>query len=469
MPFFVSSDVIGGEDEITEAFYVYSHLGCDEQMWDAEGKEVDSFVVKKLLSKYGEFFASQVLGEDLRLTLRVPNPTVEQAEAKVLLETLEGIPRSFDAASLYYGRDVAPIFEVILPMTTSARCIERVYRYYRDFIVKRQELRFSEDDITVAEWIGRFAPEEVQVIPLVEDLENQLAAADIVRAYLGERNPPYQRVFLARSDPAMNYGQIGAVVSNKIALQRLARLEEERGIPIYPIIGAGSAPFRGNLAPANVDRLIAEYPSAQTFTVQSAFKYDYDVPAVQAAIAQMKKHVRSVPTAVDEKALLAILKLYQREYRSQVAELAPLINRTAAYMPRRRLRKLHIGLFGYARSMGGVTLPRAITFTGSLYSIGLPPELLGLTVLGRSEYATIKEAYLHADSDFADALAFLNPDASPLARRIADHAEKLGLQWRTHKHHLEHTKRIVKAMDGSDGGRIAEEVLMAAAHRHFLG
>lgn len=39
------------------------------------------------------FAASSVLaGEDLRLTLRVPNPAVEGTEANVLLETLESIP-----------------------------------------------------------------------------------------------------------------------------------------------------------------------------------------------------------------------------------------------------------------------------------------------------------------------------------------------------------------------------------------
>lgn len=34
VPFFASSSVLAGEDEIKEAYYVFSHLGCDEQMWD---------------------------------------------------------------------------------------------------------------------------------------------------------------------------------------------------------------------------------------------------------------------------------------------------------------------------------------------------------------------------------------------------------------------------------------------------
>jgi len=51
VPFFAEHSDLGGDDEIREAFYAYADLGCDEQMWDVEGKEVDAFVVKKLLSR----------------------------------------------------------------------------------------------------------------------------------------------------------------------------------------------------------------------------------------------------------------------------------------------------------------------------------------------------------------------------------------------------------------------------------
>ena len=73
-PFFAEASVLKGEDEVKEAYYVFSHLGCQEQMWDYEGKEVDGFVVKKLLSNYPDYFATHKLGEDCFITLRVPNP-----------------------------------------------------------------------------------------------------------------------------------------------------------------------------------------------------------------------------------------------------------------------------------------------------------------------------------------------------------------------------------------------------------
>src|SRR3989344_9662464 len=102
-PPFSSSPVINGEEEITEAHYAFDTLGCDEQLWDSEGKEVDNFVVKKLFTKYPDYFRKHVLGKDVFLTLRVPNPEIEKDEGKILLETLHSIPRNFDIARRFYG------------------------------------------------------------------------------------------------------------------------------------------------------------------------------------------------------------------------------------------------------------------------------------------------------------------------------------------------------------------------------
>ncbi len=252
-PFFAESPVIKGEDEVKEAFYVFSHLGCHEQMWDYEGKEVDSFVVKKLLSRYEHFFRDVILGKDVRLTLRVPNPSWEKAEAKVLLETLESIPRSFDASKIFYSEDIAPIFEVILPMVTSHIELNRVFYYYKNFVVGKQNKSFFYGDITIAEWIGEFKPHEINVIPLIEDLPYILNCDKIVEEYLVDKVVEYQRVFLAKSDLALNYGAVASTLALKIALAKLEELEERLSTPIYPIVGFGSAPFRGNLRPDTVD------------------------------------------------------------------------------------------------------------------------------------------------------------------------------------------------------------------------
>lgn len=469
VPFFATSAVLAGEDEIREAFYAYSHLGCDEQMWDVEGKEIDTYVVKKLLSFYPEYFQDHVLGEDLRLTLRVPNPTVETTEAKVLLETLESIPRSYDAARLFYGRDVAPIFEVILPMTTSARCIDRVYRYYADHIVGRQHTRFRDGDITIAEWIGEFSPSRIEVIPLFEDVPTMLRAAEIVEEYLSDKDVTDQRVFLARSDTAMNYGLVSAALSNKIALARLEELSDRTGVRLHPILGMGSAPFRGGLSPATAQRVGREYPSVATFTIQSAFKFDYPADEVRAACDHLKGRVTDRAAPVDVERALSVIDRHSDAYRRRVVELAPHINRTAKYVPSRRSRKLHIGLFGYARELGGVTLPRAISFTCSLYSLGLPPELIAFDSLTESDLAYVHEAYPSFKAKMGEALCFTDFDGPLMTDSLRASLDRAGYDYSPNAEHLDIVRKIRCALDEGETARLSDLVSRAAMLRHFLG
>ena len=469
LPFFAESADLGGEDEIQEAYYAFSHLGCDEQMWDCEGKEVDNFVVKKLLSKYEWYFRRNHLGKDVFLTLRVPNPAIEKDEAKILLETLESIPRSFDTARLFYRDDVPPIFEVILPMTSSAISLDRIYRYYRDFVVGKQNISFRKGDATLAEWIGTFEPASINVIPLFEDLRNMLQADAITREYLKDKEVEYQRVFLARSDPAMNYGQVSAILMNKVALHRLQLLEEDLSIPIYPIIGVGSAPFRGNLKPDNVEHIMSEYPSVQTFTVQSAFKFDNPHDHVMKGISTINEGPRSRAKEVDEAISRQIIDRCSNAYRESLIKVAPLINEVSAFVPRRRKRKLHIGLFGYSRSLEGIKLPRAIGFCCSFYSLGIPPEVLGLDGLTERDVDFVREVSPHFDDNMRDALRFMNPESMKLLPEgVMRAVGALELDVDHDEEHLALTSHTLSLL--RNGGKGMEEsVLRAANLRGFLG
>jgi phosphoenolpyruvate carboxylase len=469
LPFFAESPDLGGDDEIQEAFYAYSHLGCDEQMWDAEGKEVDGFVVKKLLTKYPDFFKETRLGKDIFLTLRVPNPEVEKAEAKVLVETLESIPRSFDAANLYFNDDIAPIFEVILPMTTSEQGLDRIYNYYHRFVVGKQNYPTIDGDILISDWVGHFKPHKINVIPLVEDKHHMLFAHLLLKAYLSDKDFEYQRIFFARSDPALNYGLLSAVIINKIAHQRIHQLSEEISIDLYPIIGVGSAPFRGNLRPDTVDRVIKEYPSVQTFTLQSAFKYDYPPDVVYKAVSQLYEIPRSKPHHMEEERCIEIVEKYAEEYEKQVMELAPLINKIAKFVPKRRKRKLHIGLFGYGRSMGEHSLPRAIGFTASLCSMGLPPALLGINALSQKDYDFILTQYINFEEDLKDALKFYNPNQKFFSKVIESKLKDLGIDFEIDEKHKETTDHIIDSLKHGKTEDLTTKVLMAANRRKYLG
>ncbi|RCK73904.1 MAG: Phosphoenolpyruvate carboxylase, archaeal [Anaerolineae bacterium] len=469
IPFFASEAELQGEDEVQEAYYVFSHLGCDEQMWDYEGKEVDNFVVKKLLSTYEPFFRQTILGEHVFITPRVPNPAVEKTEAKILLETLGSIPRSYDAAVLFNPQNPPPIFEVILPMTVSATDINRIYNYYVHYIAAKDTQRIPGDTITIGEWLGNFMPQRINVIPLFEGVENLLNAAQVMEEYLQDKDLEYQRVFLARSDPAMNSGLVSTVLANKIALYELDQLSKRRGIELYPILGAGSAPFRGHLKPATVEQVAAEFPSVQTFTVQSAFKYDYPPLEVIAAIERLKQLPRRPATEIERQRCLPIMEKTTQAYRELVMQLASLISTIAKYVPRRRKRKSHSGLFGYFRNVSGVSLPRAISFTCALYSIGIPPELLGLHVLTSDELAFLRQTISGFDHDLQAALQYVDLDSPFLPPRLGQVVERLQIDYQPHEEHLRLSREIGAAIRQNRFENLQDMILRAAALRRFLG
>ncbi len=404
-PEWSNDEIINGNAEVFEAFYAYNALGCQEVMWDSEGKDTDTRVVRKLVQKHWDYFAGHTIGEDVYLTYRIPNPQIEGAERKYIVETLQNIPVAHDVASLAYKREVTPIFEVILPFTTNAKELILLFNYYKKSIVADEDVTLYEN-IKTKDWLGAFKPKTIEVIPLVEDFNGILHVDKIVSPYIEAIKPKHLRVFIARSDPALNYGLLCAVLLSKIALSKLKTVEKEHKVEIHPILGVGSRPFRGHLSPDNVDNFLQEYKGLSTVTVQSAFRYDYPTEQVKECIQILNQRLpNGEPTPIDqqeEKILLSILDKCKLQYENEIEPLAPFINCVASYVPQRRARKLHIGLFGYSRCVAGVCLPRAIAFSAALYSIGLPPEFIGmkaLTKLNDAEWKLLRKFYVKMGHD----------------------------------------------------------------------
>lgn len=461
IPFFAKTEVMDGDDEIKEAYYVFSHFECDEQMWDFEGKEVDDFVVKKLLSSYYEFFSDKPLGKIFRLTPRIPNPSVEKNEAKLVSEILEMIPRSFDYASVF-GFDTEPIFEVILPMASNSREVLRVYHYYRDIVAGKGNF-ILKDGIKVSDWLGEFKPEEIRVIPLFEDRNSLLNSRNIVQEIIEDTGWDEIRVFLARSDPALNYGFISATLYVKYALFTLEEIEAE----IHPILGVGSCPFRGGLSPLNIQP-VREFPSVATFTVQSAFKYDYEFSKVKNAVERIKSSARGKADYFDL-SYLDIADKLSESYRKVIPLIADFVNSFSQNIPKRRMRKLHIGLFGYSRGEG-VKLPRAITFCSTLYSVGFPPELIGISEMSDKDFEVVCEVFKGFEDLLRKAMAYFNPSSlKVLDRRLEKYVQRAKeiVEFESDEEHLRITDEIIENF--RKGLDVRDKVVEAGRIRGFLG
>jgi len=345
-------------------------------MWDWEGKFVDEAVVDRLFHHYGVYFRKNQLGKDKFLTYRIPNIWEERgfrlARAYMTILTAAHTTKEHEVHT-------PPLFEVILPMTTSARQLFTILEKYLTAL--KYERAIFEERIA-----GR---ERLELIPLIEGSVTLLNSRRILKDYVkGYRSllkcrPPYLRPFIARSDPALDAGFVPASLSARGALSEYYRFEEESGIPVYPIIGVGSLPFRGGLSPETIDPFLKNYSGIRTVTIQSAFRFDYPLPKVRRAIktlsARLKKGRPQIFSADKIREIAGLGEEFASFYRPVVTRLAPTINDLARFVPAHRERIPHTGHFGYSRRVGKTRtrLPRAIAFVSVLMSLGIPPTLIG--------------------------------------------------------------------------------------------
>ncbi len=373
-PYWHSEEFISTQQEAHECFLSFSELGASEYKWDWEGKLVDESVIERLFSEHFEYFKKFPLGKEKFLTFRLPNPKVE-TEFR-LGRAFMGI---FGAAGLAkrVGVHSPPLFEVILPMTESAEEMIAIQEAFKEMAsLKHRLYNLESGDL-----------KHIKIIPLFEQVGVIISSDRILEKYLRLHKlkfgftPDYIRPYLARSDPALNSGLVPTVLAIKIALSRYSELEKKTGVRLYPIIGSGSLPFRGGLVPETVEQFCLEYRGIRTALLQSAFRYDFEKIKV---LESIKKIEETLPygspasiSLLEEKELKGLIPTFEAFYRQTIEEIAPLINKVASQLPKRRERVQHIGLFGYSRSVGKAKLPRAIGFTGALYSLGIPPEIIG--------------------------------------------------------------------------------------------
>jgi phosphoenolpyruvate carboxylase len=405
---------IGTYKEIAEAIACFRDLGVSEYMWDWEGKHADAAVIDRLFSDYYDYFSKHQLGRDKFLTFRIPN--IWEEKGYNLLQAMTVILSGEDEArDLEFGQ--RPLFEVILPMTERPEQLMRIHKLFQKLA------RFKSSDFTKHEPDN---DDRLELIPLVESVDSQLDIASLLEKYVAMHDehfgfkPAYIRPFLACSDSSLSSGLLAGLLGNKLAISRLYEFSDKSGIPVFPIAGPGSLNFRGGLAPtdASIDRFLKEMPGVRTVSVQSSFRYDHPKAQVIAAINRLEKELPGtephVIEAAKQRELVKIIEESGELYRTTLDDIAPGMQPVFKSVPKRRDRRQHIGLLSYSRSLHGQELPRAITFTASFYSVGVPPEFIAvgrtLKNLNPERLAVLKSAYPSLAGDYQNAGRFLNID-----------------------------------------------------------
>jgi phosphoenolpyruvate carboxylase len=368
-------EYISAADEIEECFRSFGDLGCEEYMWDWEGKFVDEEVVDRLFTKYLDYFQQHQLGREKFLTFRVPN---------IWREDTTRIPRAFmtiltaNESAERLGLNTPPVFEVILPQTEDAP--ELIYMQEKFQETAQSYRRIFESTCHM---------EYFSIIPLIETTGELIHSKKLLLDYLEDfKNAfhctvDYLRPFIARSDPALDAGFIPATIAAKAAASEYYALERETGVKVYPIMGSGSLHFRGGLSPRSIESVLRTYPGMRTLTVQSAFRYDYPLNEVKQAIEELNRKLPDQKWTEDASLEVAVAEemneLFGHCYHEAFGDITPFIIDVAKLLPERRERLAFSGPRGYGRQMAGIEaqLPRAITFTAVFYSLGVPPEFIG--------------------------------------------------------------------------------------------
>lgn len=376
-PYWGGEPFISSAQEVEECFRCFCDLECDEYMWDWEGKFVDEAVVDRLYLAHLDYFSKNPLGKEKFLTFRVPN--IKKEGPARLARAFTGIlSASYSAQEM--GLHTPPLFEVIHPMTTAA---EELIQLQKKFV------KTAEFQKKILE-LETLTPTALEIIPLIEGTGTLLKSRKILEKYLQfmekrtGKKPTLIRPFIARSDPALDGGFLAAVLSAKAALSEYYRFQRETKIVVKPMIGAGSPHFRGGLSPQTIDSFLELYPGLATVTLQSSFRYDHPQEEVKKGIRRLKdKLSQSSPvlfTLQQMRQLNRMDEILVKHYRSTIEGLEGLINQVAPFIPKRRERIQHVGHFGYSRQIGtkSLNIPRAITFTSLFYSLGIPPEFIGL-------------------------------------------------------------------------------------------
>jgi phosphoenolpyruvate carboxylase len=431
------------QEEVAEAVHALSRpplgLGIDEVMIDFEGKMTPYHQTNEIAQ--GLLDRGCVPGRDVWITPRISSATQETA-FRQLMALMSVIEATYTASQ---RESTAHIEEVIIPMVRSADDLVKVRDRIRDVIyLGHKEFKLPYD------------PDALQLIPLLEEAPDLLSCGTLLRKYVrscadegfGVRR---LRVMAGRSDTALSYGHVASALSTKVAMAQVCAAGEDLGLEAAPVLGAGYLPFRGGVMPDNLENLIADFPGMRSVTIQGGIRYDTDQAA--ATVARLHELLDRQPacdarlSSDDETFLTDCVGAVTVPYLTTFDRLLPLIVPLSDLIPAHRDRLARKGAAGYARAAADPeslvplirhetiraelaslnltparNLPRAISFTGALYSIGLPPEFIGTgrglarvrELFGREGLDRVLGAYRSLAFDLSWAEQFLNLETAKM-------------------------------------------------------
>jgi len=393
-----ASRCVSVQEEVDEAVYGLlpspKGLGIEEIMIDFEGKltpyHQTGQIVLELLNK------GITPGKDVHITPRVASASKETVfrQLMALMSIVEANVRAIEQTK------TQAVKEVIIPMCETAMDIVEARKRIGDVIQLGHREFGIEEDIN-----------SIQPIPLVEEVPELLSIDSMLSEYIEKCqalgfHTERIRFMVGRSDPALSYGMVPAVLAAKVAVAKAFEIGAGYGIETIPILGAGSLPFRGHVTLENIDNVLATYPGVRTITIQSAMRYDHGFDKTRKLAALLRERLTeksALRLAKEEiEVICELVAIFTKHYLSTFFKIHDLICKISDIVPQQRDRLTRYGALGYARDIArperlaafinddelrqelqalrphlGLPLPRVIAYVASMYSMGVPPEFVG--------------------------------------------------------------------------------------------
>ncbi|WP_406662019.1 phosphoenolpyruvate carboxylase [Methanolobus sp. ZRKC3] len=386
------SRYISTQEELGEALEAVVEYGCDEYMPDYEGKTTPYHQNVQIVSKFIDE-TDMIPGKDVFITPRAPS-ALHENRFRQLMVMMSIAEANYNA---HEHSDFQAITELVHPMTSNVQ-----------EIVEAQQHMVDVSELAKKEF--KFEMEAPGIIPLLEDVPGLLNAGSIIgktiaaRQGLSDEMLKKHRVFIGKSDSALSFGHVASTLSCKYAISSLNELEMESGTDIGIIFGAGTLPFRGHLTLQNAHNFFEEYRGIDTITLQSAIRYNHEKGDAEKLVRRAKSRLSKparIFSSTEKEEIINIIGIFGASYNRAIRQFSSSINSIADLLPRQRDRLMRDGGTGYARDVPDITgvsglcrndikkeleesmpvenmdLPRAIKFTGALYSMGIPPEVIG--------------------------------------------------------------------------------------------